>query len=67
VRHVLYEGEQRIRLGSRALEILILLLERTGQMVTKKELIARAWPKIRVQETTLRVHIAAPGRRTSVD
>jgi predicted ATPase/DNA-binding winged helix-turn-helix (wHTH) protein len=59
VQHVLYEGDRPLRLGSRALEILIALAERCGQVVSKQELIARVWPKTgAVQDATLRVHIA---------
>jgi len=56
---VLREGERPIRLGSRALEILLLLVERAGELVRKDELIAHAWPNMFVEETTLRVHVAA--------
>jgi predicted ATPase/DNA-binding winged helix-turn-helix (wHTH) protein len=59
VQHVLYERDKPLRLGSRALEILIVLTERSGEVVSKNELIARVWPKSVVQEATLRVHIAA--------
>jgi predicted ATPase/DNA-binding winged helix-turn-helix (wHTH) protein len=47
-----------ITVSSRALDILILLVERGGQVVSKKELIAHAWPQITVDEAGLRVHIA---------
>jgi predicted ATPase/DNA-binding winged helix-turn-helix (wHTH) protein len=56
---VLMEGEKRIRLGSRALEILLLLVERAGELVGRHELIDRVWPNIVVDEAALRVHIAA--------
>jgi predicted ATPase/DNA-binding winged helix-turn-helix (wHTH) protein len=58
-RRMLMEGERPIRIGSRALDILFALLERPGELVDKDELIARIWPKIVVEEATLRVHIAA--------
>jgi predicted ATPase/DNA-binding winged helix-turn-helix (wHTH) protein len=54
---MLMEGEKRIRLGSRALEILLLLVERAGELVGKQELIDRVWPNIVVDEAALRVHI----------
>jgi DNA-binding winged helix-turn-helix (wHTH) protein len=44
--------------GSRALDILILLVENAGSVVTKQELIARVWSKVAVEESSLRVHIA---------
>jgi predicted ATPase/DNA-binding winged helix-turn-helix (wHTH) protein len=59
VQRVLMEGEKRIRLGSRALEILLLLVERAGELVGKHELIDRVWPNIVVDEAALRVHIGA--------
>jgi len=59
VRYVLHEGAKPLRLGSRALEILILLTQRSGQVVSKNELLDRVWPKSVAQEATLRVHIAA--------
>ena len=59
VKHVLCDDGKPLRLGSRALEILIALVERSGQVVSKNELLARVWPKSVVQESTLRVHIAA--------
>lgn len=37
----LLEGDTRVRLGSRALDILTLLVERAGELVTKSELVAR--------------------------
>ena len=59
VQRVLLEGDQPIRLGSRAFEILFALIERSGDIVGKEELIARVWPNTVVEEATLRVHIAA--------
>jgi predicted ATPase/DNA-binding winged helix-turn-helix (wHTH) protein len=46
-----------IPLGGRALDILTVLLERHQQVVTKRELFARVWPNINVDESSLRVHI----------
>ena len=59
VQRVLRRGDEHLRLGSRALEILITLAQRAGEVVSKNELIARVWPKSVVQEATLRVHITA--------
>ena len=63
---MLLEGEKRLRLGSRALEILAFLAERPGALVTKEELVARVWPNTLVEEGNLRVHMAAL-RRTLGD
>lgn len=59
VQHVLLEDDKPLRLGDRALEILIVLVERTGRIVSKDELLSRVWPNIVVQDATLRVHICA--------
>ena len=56
---LLLEGDKPVPLGSRALEILIALLERRGELVSKQELAARVWPNIFVEPITLRVHISA--------
>jgi DNA-binding winged helix-turn-helix (wHTH) protein len=55
---LLGEGEP-LRLGSRALDILIALVERAGETIHKDELIARTWPDTVVDEGALRVHVAA--------
>jgi predicted ATPase/DNA-binding winged helix-turn-helix (wHTH) protein len=48
-----------LRLGSRARDILKTLLERPGETVGKRELMARVWPRTVVDEGTLRTHISA--------
>jgi predicted ATPase/DNA-binding winged helix-turn-helix (wHTH) protein len=58
-RRMLYEQDRLLRLGSRAVDILHVLLERAGETVTKDQLIARAWPDTVVEEGNLRVHVAA--------
>jgi predicted ATPase/DNA-binding winged helix-turn-helix (wHTH) protein len=50
-------GEQ-VRIGSRALDILIVLVQHAGQVVDRRNLIARTWRQIVVDESNLRVHIA---------
>jgi DNA-binding winged helix-turn-helix (wHTH) protein len=47
-----------VRLGSRALDILIALVERPAEVVTKKELFARVWPDLVVDEGSLRYHVS---------
>jgi predicted ATPase/DNA-binding winged helix-turn-helix (wHTH) protein len=56
---VLLRDDRPVRLGSRAREILICLVERAGTVVSKNELIRRVWPETVVEEGTLRVHIAS--------
>ncbi len=53
------DGERPLRMGGRALDILQVLLEHAGSVVSKDELIARVWPTSVVEEINLRVHIAA--------
>lgn len=53
------DGDKALRLGSRALEVLIALVERPGELVTKDELMARVWPTTVVEECNLKVHVAA--------
>lgn len=56
---LLLNGDLPIRVGSRALEILVALIERAGEVVSKEELIARVWPETCVEEANLKVQIAA--------
>jgi predicted ATPase/DNA-binding winged helix-turn-helix (wHTH) protein len=55
---LLTKGDEPLQLGGRALDTLIALVERAGEVVTQKELIARVWPDVTVEEANLRVHIA---------
>lgn len=65
-RRLLLEGGMPLHIGSRALDILIALVERPGQVVGKQELMARVWPDSCVTESNLKVHVAAL-RRTLGD
>src|SRR5258707_11873318 len=56
---LLEKGGVRVRLGSRALDILIALVERPAEVVSKKELIASVWPDLVVDEGSLRFHVSA--------
>ena len=56
---ILLDDGKPLRLGSRALEILIALVERAGETVHKDDLIARTWRDTVVDEGALRVHVAA--------
>ncbi|WP_443700705.1 ATP-binding protein [Pseudomonas sp.] len=53
------EAGRPLRLGRRAVEILLILLEQAGNLVSKQELIARVWPTSVVEDGNLRVHMAA--------
>src|SRR5262249_37458890 len=56
---LLLEGETPVRVGARALEILNVLVERAGELVSKKELMTRVWANIVVEESNLKVQVAA--------
>src|SRR5271156_2081842 len=56
---LLLEGDQPVRLGSRAFDILEALIERAGEVVGKEELIARAWPQTIVEESNLKIQMSA--------
>jgi predicted ATPase/DNA-binding winged helix-turn-helix (wHTH) protein len=56
---LLLEGDTPVRLGSRAFEILAVLVERAGDVVSKEELIARAWRQTFVEDANLKIQVSA--------
>jgi len=56
---LLLEGSSPLHVGSRALTILQILVERAGKVVDKRELAKLVWPDTFVEETNIRVHVAA--------
>lgn len=56
---LLLEGDKPVPLGSRALQILVALLDRAGELVTKEELMGLVWPNVFVEPANLTVHISA--------
>ncbi len=55
----LYKGGERVRLGSRAFELLVAFCKNPGDLLTKEHLLARVWPGLHVDETAVRVHVSA--------
>ncbi len=60
----LAKGELRVRgmsvpIGRRACEIIEVLVQSAGELVTKNELMNRVWPGMFVEDNTLQVHISA--------
>ncbi|NEU97118.1 winged helix-turn-helix domain-containing protein [Bradyrhizobium uaiense] len=47
-----------VELGARALDILIALVLRPNEVITKKELLSLVWPGVTVEEYSLRFHLA---------
>lgn len=48
-----------VELGARTLDTLIALVSRPNEIIGKKELMAKVWPDVVVEEGSLRFHIAA--------
>ena len=48
-----------LHVGGRALDILIFLAERPGEVIDKRELVKRVWADVNVDEGSLRFHVAA--------
>jgi len=59
LQRLLLEGDKQVRLGSRALDILIALIERPGELIDKSELMNRVWPNTFVEAANLTVHISS--------
>jgi len=55
----LKKADEVIPLGTRAFDILLTLIDRAGETVSKNELIAKVWPDVTVEEGSLRVHLSA--------
>jgi predicted ATPase/DNA-binding winged helix-turn-helix (wHTH) protein len=56
---LLERDDSAITIGSRALDILIALIERPGEIVSHRDLMRRVWPNMVVEEANLRVHVGA--------
>jgi DNA-binding winged helix-turn-helix (wHTH) protein len=63
---LLLEGDRPLRLGSRAFDILVALVERPGRLVSKDELRNLVWPDTFVEAGNLKVQVATL-RRTLRD
>jgi predicted ATPase/DNA-binding winged helix-turn-helix (wHTH) protein len=57
-KRLLLNGTTPVVLGGRALDILIALVERAGEVVSHGDLVKRVWSGFIVESTSLRVHIA---------
>src|SRR5580698_5153314 len=55
---LLKQADKPIALGGRALDILIALVERAGEVVTYKELTSAVWPDVVVEKGNLRFQMA---------
>lgn len=65
-RSLTLEGEP-VAIGGRALDLLIALVDRRGELVSKKALLAIVWPGVSIEEDNLKVHIMALRRALKDD
>src|SRR5262249_31758205 len=52
-RHGLYRGRERVHLTGKPFETLVQLVENSGQIVTKHDLLDKAWANLFVSENSL--------------
>jgi predicted ATPase/DNA-binding winged helix-turn-helix (wHTH) protein len=55
---LLLRDDVPVQIGGRSLDLLMFLLERAGEVVSNRELVARVWPDVVVEDSNLRAHIA---------
>jgi predicted ATPase/DNA-binding winged helix-turn-helix (wHTH) protein len=55
----LLDADASVKLGSRAFDILVALVEQRDRPIPKRELMDRVWPKLVVEENNLQVQIVA--------
>jgi DNA-binding winged helix-turn-helix (wHTH) protein len=65
-RQLLAEGVP-VELGTRAFDLLLVLLEEDGRLVSKEELLCRVWPGIVVSEENLKVQVSALRKALGAD
>lgn len=65
-RELLVDGVQ-VPLGSRAFDILELLIEARGMLVTKDEILDKVWAGVVVEENNLQVHMSALRKALETD
>jgi DNA-binding winged helix-turn-helix (wHTH) protein len=65
-RELLADGEP-IFLGGRAFDVLVVLVEAGGQLVTKDELLSRVWPGRIVEENNLQFQISSVRKALAAD
>lgn len=64
---LLLRNSQPVHIGHRALDILTLLVRRSGELVSKAEIDAYVWPDTYVEEGNIKVNIAALRKVLSMD
>jgi DNA-binding winged helix-turn-helix (wHTH) protein len=56
-----------VELGTRAFDLLLVLLEADGLLLTKEELVRRVWPDVVVSEENLKVQVSAVRKALGAD
>jgi DNA-binding winged helix-turn-helix (wHTH) protein len=59
-RRVLLKQGEPLRLSGRAVDLLILLTERAGELISNDKIMKALWPETHVDEANIRVHVTAP-------
>jgi DNA-binding winged helix-turn-helix (wHTH) protein len=67
LRRRLLAGGVPVELGARAFDLLLVLLEADGALVTKEELLNRMWQGSVVSEDNLKVQVSALGKALGAD
>ncbi|MBR0816620.1 winged helix-turn-helix domain-containing protein [Bradyrhizobium liaoningense] len=57
-KRLLLVGQNPVELGSRAFDILTVLLQNRGRVVSRREILDRVWPDLTVDEANLRVQMS---------
>lgn len=58
-KRLLHRDSVPIKIGGRAMDVLIVLTQRSGQIITKQELAETVWRGLAVEDVTIRSQIAA--------
>ncbi|OAF10221.1 hypothetical protein AYJ54_11085 [Bradyrhizobium centrolobii] len=66
-KRLLLTGQKAVELGSRAFDILTLLLEHRGEVVSRRQILDHAWPGLTVDEANLRVQMSDLRRALNVE
>jgi len=56
-RRLLTKGDEPVKVPAKTLEVLSVLVERSGKIVNRDELMERVWPGLFVEEANISVHI----------
>jgi len=66
IKRQLLKNGQPVRIGSRAMDILLLLVQHPGEVLEKPRLLQNVWGPVVVEDINLRVHISALRRALGV-